>query len=91
VTLKATKCRGTHCDESFFWVECVRRNGSTGRVPLDMDPLELSNPREPEQLRGKFVFIEDEVVRAAVAGDIGPFFVSHYSTCVDAEQFRGKK
>jgi hypothetical protein len=69
----------------------VRRNGSIGRVPLDMDEIAIENPLEAEQLRGKFVFIGDDRVRAAVAGDLGPFFESHYTSCPDADKFRSRR
>jgi hypothetical protein len=56
-----------------------------------MDEVQLVNPLDVEELRGKFVFIEEEKVRAAVAGDVGPFFESHYSSCPDADKFRRQK
>lgn len=88
---KLVKCRGESCVMEFFWVDCVRRDGKTGRVPLDTDGVPVADPLDPKQLRGKFVYIDNAKVRAAVPGDDGPFFESHFNTCVDADQFRGGK
>lgn len=83
-----TACKGPDCDAHFMWVECIKRDGTTGRVPLNEGPIEIENPLDREQIRGTFVFIENTVVRAAVAGDKGPFFQSHFHTCPNADEFR---
>jgi len=74
-----------------FWTECVRRDGRISRVPLDAGAVEVNDCLVPAQLKGKFVFIGDERIRAAVPGDNGPFFESHFNTCPDADDFRGGK
>lgn len=77
----------------FFWVECVRRDGKISRMPLDLQsvdvPLDESGVAlDPEELKGKFVYVDSERVRAAVCGDEGPFYTGHHATCPDADQFR---
>lgn len=86
---KLVECRGESCGDEFFWVTCIRRDGKEGRVPLETTAAKVDDPRDPKQLKGKFVYIDNEVVRAAVPGDDGPFFESHFNNCPDADQFRG--
>ncbi len=86
-----TKCRGQSCDAEISWVECVRRDGRLNRIPLDPDPVKVLEELNPQELKGKFVFIEDDRIRGAVCGDHAPFFESHFNTCPDADDFRGSK
>lgn len=60
-----------------------------GRVPLDTEHVTVNDPLDRDQLRGKFVYIETAQVRAAVPGDRGPFFESHFHTCPNAADFKG--
>ena len=83
-----TPCRGPHCSASFAWVACLRRDGKLGRAPLNPEPVEPADPLNPVELRGLFQPIADDRVRAAVPGDTGPFFQSHFATCPDAATFR---
>jgi len=91
MTLRPVRCRGESCDMEFFWVECIRRDGKVSRMPLDLDSTKVTNLLDPAELKGKFVYINNEQVRAAVCGDEGPFYTGHHATCPDAANFRGKK
>jgi hypothetical protein len=71
-----------------MWVGCIRRDGKLGRVPLNLDGTVPADPLDPAQLRGLFVYLDAETVRAAVPGDPGPFYSSHFSTCSNADMFR---
>ncbi len=90
-------CQGLDCGDSFVWVVCIKRNGKEGRVPLNKGRISLKNRLDPAELKGKFVFIVDldgdgdRLIRGAVAGDLGPFYESHFSTCPNADEFRGGK
>ena len=86
---KLVSCRGKDCEAEFFWVDCIRRDGETGRVPLNTEAVTVEDPLDRDQLRGKFVYIDSAKVRAAVPGDRGPFFESHFHTCPNAADFRG--
>ncbi len=74
-------CKGMDCEDELMWVQVERRDGGRRHMPLDVDPVSGDAP-------GLFVFIEDDVVRAIKPGDTGPFFVSHFSTCPNADDFR---
>lgn len=74
-------CKGPDCDGELMWVQVLRQDGRRSFMPLDPDPVAGDAP-------GLFVFIEDDEVRAFRQGDPGPFFVSHFSTCPNAEDFR---
>jgi hypothetical protein len=98
-------CRGESCGMQLQWVECITRSGKISRMPLDVEPVELELvgigqegrmvAMNPEQLKGKFVFIDpfgvEGFVRAAVCGDHGPFYTGHHATCPDADSFRKKR
>lgn len=72
-------CRHPDCAAPVLWVRTLR-----GRLmPLDMAPV----PFAP----GVMTFVENDVVRAAVATDAGPFFTSHFDTCEYAEEFRSSR
>lgn len=83
-------CRGKSCDASFFWVECLRRDGRISRVPIDREPVEVADNTDPLHLKGRFIYLTVDRVRAAVPGDTGEFFESHFHTCPDADDFRGR-
>ncbi len=89
--LKLVSCRGKDCEAEFFWVDCIRRDGETGRVPLNTDAVTIQDPLDRNQLRGKFVYLDTAKVRAAVPGDEGPFFESHFHTCPNAVDFRSSR
>ncbi|MDH3291541.1 MAG: hypothetical protein OEO20_11420 [Gemmatimonadota bacterium] len=83
----AVDCRGPHCSSRFVWVDCLKRDGQLGRVPLELEPW--SGIRPTGSLRGLFVLLEPGRVRAARRGDTGPFYRSHFASCPDAARFRG--
>lgn len=94
--MRPTRCRGETCGMDFFWVECIRRDGKISRMPLDLQssdvPLDQSGvAMDPAALKGQFVYVDSERVRASVCGDCGPFYTGHHATCPDADDFRGKK
>lgn len=88
---KLVSCRGADCGAEFYWVGCRRRDGKLGRVPLNVGPVVVEDWNDPAQLKGTFVFIDadGDTVRASVPGDMGEFFVSHFATCPNAQDFRG--
>ena len=75
-------CKGPDCDGEMLWVTVLRGDGGRRHMPLNPDPVSGDAP-------GLFVFIEDDEVRAFRPGDEGPFFTSHFSTCPNADDFRG--
>ena len=93
-------CRGESCGMQIQWVECVRRDGTLSKMPLDVDAADgvsltvldgylYECALEPADLKGKFVFVTvGGLVRAAVCGDTGPFYTGHHATCVNADDFR---
>lgn len=90
------RCRGATCGMDFFWVECIRRDGKISRMPMDLQSVDVETfldglAIDPAELKGKFVYVDSERVRAAVPGDVPPFYEGHHVTCPDANDFRGKK
>ena len=71
-----TACRS--CGEPIRWVET--RQGK--RMPLDVE----------ERSDGNVVIEADGKARVLPKGDpyTGPRYVSHFSSCVDAKQWRGR-
>ncbi len=86
---KVVKCRGEDCDQEFVFVEVERRDGTINRMPLNLEHVEVEDPTDTKQLRGCFLYIDDQVVRHALPGDRGPFFNGHHATCPNASDFRG--
>lgn len=83
------QCRGADCDAEFMFVQVERRDGIISTMPLNLDSVHVEDPTDTKQLRGCFMYIEDQRVRHAKPGDVGPFFNSHHATCPNADDFRG--
>lgn len=75
---RMAKCRG--CGAEIIWI---------GRMPCDPDPVTYW---EKPKARGKIVTQDGMVVSCEFAGDIkdasGIGYISHFSTCPCAGQFR---
>ena len=82
-------CRGEDCDAEFVFVEVERADGKISKMPLNLDSVTVEDPTDAKQLRGCFLYIDDQRVRHAQPGDVGPFFNGHHATCPNASDFRG--
>ena len=84
------KCKGAECDAEFMFVEVERRDGFISQMPINLDSVHVEDPTDTKQLRGCFMYIDDQRVRHAKLGDVGPFFNGHFATCPNADDFRAR-
>lgn len=69
--LKRARCKGKSCSALILWAEIIKRDGSPGRIPLDV--------RGAVQV---YKLNEDGTAQRAKG-----YYVTHFATCPDANDF----